>query len=72
MKAYILIQAEPGNDDRLVRAVRALEGISRVERVSGPYDLIAEAEWAMPADVVQRIREVDGVLRDTHLAGPGR
>jgi hypothetical protein len=65
VKAYILIQAEPGADGKLAREVADVEGVGRVERVTGPYDLIAEAEWSeggMRA-VLPRIRGLEGVLR---------
>lgn len=65
MKAYILIQAEPGMDGQLAREVAGVPGVTWVERVTGPYDLIAEAEWGdvgMRA-VVPRIQKLSGVLR---------
>jgi hypothetical protein len=65
VKAYILIQAEPGTDGKLAREVAEVDGVGRVERVTGPYDLIAEAEWSeggMRA-VLPRLRGFEGVLR---------
>jgi hypothetical protein len=63
VKAYILIQAEPGTDGQLARDVGELAGVRRVERVTGPYDLIAEADDAGIHALVPRIQELDGVLR---------
>jgi hypothetical protein len=65
VKAYILIQAEPGTDGKLAREVAEVDGVGRVERVTGPYDLIAEAEWSEGSMrvVVPRIQGLDGVLR---------
>ena len=65
MKAYILIQAEPETDGRLAGEVAEVEGVGRVERVTGPYDLIAEAEWSEAGmrTLLPRIRGVQGVLR---------
>ena len=64
MKAYILIQAEPGSDDRLARAAAGVPGVTRVERVAGPYDVIVEADLrGVGAEAVPRIQRLDGVLR---------
>ena len=62
MKAFILIQAEPGTDGHLAGEVSKLDGVRWVERVSGPFDLIAEAEWEDAGAVVPRIGEMSGVL----------
>ena len=63
MKAYILIQTEPGSAPTLARLVGEIAGVRRVERVVGPYDLIAEADAGQLRDLVLRIRELGGVLR---------
>jgi hypothetical protein len=64
VKAYILIQTEPGTDGRLARDVAGVPGVTRVERVAGPYDVIAEADLrGVGAEAVPRIRGLDGVLR---------
>jgi hypothetical protein len=65
VKAYILIQAEPGTDGKLAREVAEVDGVGRVERVTGPYDLIAEAEWSQGRmhAVLARIQGLEGVLR---------
>ena len=65
VKAYILIQAEPGTDGRLAEDVANVPGVRWVERVTGPFDLIAGAE-AGPDGVpvlVPRIQQLHGVLR---------
>jgi hypothetical protein len=44
VKTYILIQARAQTDQmELMRWVGAVPGVERVEAVTGPYDLIAEA-----------------------------
>ena len=65
MKAFILIQAEPGTDGKLAREVAEVDGVGRVERVTGPYDLIAEAEWSQGGmqALLPRIQGLQGVLR---------
>jgi DNA-binding Lrp family transcriptional regulator len=62
-KAYILIQTEPGTDARLARAVAAIPGVRGVDRVTGPFDLIAEAVAGFDGAVLSSIRGLDGVLR---------
>jgi hypothetical protein len=65
MKAYILIQAEPGHDGRLADDVASVPGVRWVERVTGPFDLIAGAEPGpdgVPV-LVPRIQRLPGVLR---------
>jgi hypothetical protein len=64
-KAYILIQTEPGTDARLAQDVAGIPGVRWVDRVTGPFDLIAEAEMAGFADgaVLPSIQGLDGVLR---------
>ena len=63
MKAYILIQTEPGSARTLAHLVGGIAGVRRVERVVGPYDLIAEADAGQLRDLVLRIQELGGVLR---------
>jgi hypothetical protein len=65
VKAYILIQAEPGTDGRLAEDVASVPGVRWVERVTGPFDLIAAAESGpdgVPV-LVPRIQQLRGVLR---------
>jgi hypothetical protein len=65
VKAYILIQAEPGTDGRLAEDVASVPGVRWVERVTGPFDLIAGAESGpdgVPV-LVPRIQHLRGVLR---------
>jgi hypothetical protein len=64
MKAYILLQAEPGKEGKLAREVGEVDGVGRVDRVTGPFDLIAEAEWS-EGDLraaLTRIRRMEGAL----------
>jgi hypothetical protein len=64
VKTYILIQAMPQTDRReLVRWVVGVPGVDRVEAVTGPYDLIAEARSDDALSVLGAIAEIGGVLR---------
>lgn len=67
LTAYILIQATPDADrSQLARAVAQLPGVDRVQAVSGPYDVIAEAREdaaALTRMTVPEIARLSGVLR---------
>ena len=66
MNAYILIQADPraGADARLPEEIGRLDGVLRVDRVSGPVDLIAQVDAADGAIEVllSEIRGLSGTL----------
>jgi DNA-binding Lrp family transcriptional regulator len=68
VKAYVLIQTEPGTAGRGVsKEVAQVNGVVSSEDVSGPYDVIARAE-AQSLDllarvVVGRVQAIPGVLR---------
>jgi hypothetical protein len=46
------------NREDLVRAIAAMEGVSRVERVRGPYDLVVHAAGLEQVEVIERVPEV--------------
>lgn len=46
VKAYLLINTEVGRGDAVVSAVGGLDGVIRVNRVTGPYDVIVTIEVA--------------------------
>lgn len=65
--AFVLIQAEVGRSSSVGRAVGELDHVKAAYVVTGPYDVIAEAE-AEDVDelgrlVVARIQSVAGVMR---------
>ena len=39
--AYILIESLPGKENELLKTIKELDGIERVDIVTGPYDVIA-------------------------------
>ena len=67
LRAYILIQTEIGTGAGVASAIAGVGGVTSVSAVSGPYDLIAEAEAAsvdeMGCVVMDRIQTVDGITR---------
>lgn len=67
VKAYVLIQAEPGKTGRVVEAVVQVRGVISVEGVTGPYDVVALAE-ARNLDefswrVIGSIEAIEGIIR---------
>ncbi len=44
MKAYVLIQAEKGQSDKVSSELSGMEGILTVDRVFGEYDLVVTIE----------------------------
>jgi len=67
VQAYILIQTEVGKAAQVATEVRAIDGVSEAEDVTGPYDVIVRAE-AKNVDelgklVVAKIQGVEGITR---------
>lgn len=67
VSAYILIQTEVGRASNVTREVSGIKGITSVDGVTGPYDVIARGEAAdldeLARSVVMPIQSVDGVTR---------
>jgi DNA-binding Lrp family transcriptional regulator len=67
IKAYVLIQTEPGKTGRVVEAVLQVKGVTAAEGVTGPYDVVALAEARnfdeLSRRVIGSIQEIEGVLR---------
>ena len=67
VSAYILIQTEVGKASNVTREIGKIEGISAVDGVTGPYDVIARGEAAdldeLAKAIVMPIQAVEGVTR---------
>jgi DNA-binding Lrp family transcriptional regulator len=65
--AYILIQAGVGQASDVAAEVRTLPGVSSVDAVTGPYDVIARVEAdtvdALGRMVVGKVQMIDGITR---------
>ncbi len=53
-KAYILVRTEVGKTNDVVSSLRAIKGVTAVDLVSGPYDVVAVVE-ADDANTVGRL-----------------
>jgi DNA-binding Lrp family transcriptional regulator len=65
--AYILIQTEVGKASQVTEEVRAIEGVVKVDPVTGPYDVIARAQAddldLLAKGTVMPMQELDGITR---------
>jgi DNA-binding Lrp family transcriptional regulator len=66
-KAYVLIETTVGRNRDVIAALKDVNGISDVEMVTGPFDLIATIEAPSLADVgdvvTTKIHPIPGVTR---------
>jgi DNA-binding Lrp family transcriptional regulator len=67
VQAYILVQTEVGMADQVAKGVSAIEGVIRVDIVTGPYDVVVLTEAAsgehLRALVVSKVQRVPGITR---------
>lgn len=69
IKAFVLIVVDPAKTMDVYRNLSAVEGISEVYQVMGPYDIVAVVEVAnltdVPAVISKHIRAVEGIESTT-------
>lgn len=67
IKAYVLIQADPGKAGRVVDAVMGVKGVISADGVTGPYDVVALAEARsideLSRRVIGSVQAIEGVIR---------
>jgi DNA-binding Lrp family transcriptional regulator len=67
VRAYVLIQAHVGQAGPVAERLTHVEGVSRAEHVSGPYDVICLVEAmdmdALGHDMLRRVQGVEGITR---------
>ncbi len=67
VSAYILIQTEVGKASHVTKEIGDLKGVTSVDGVTGPYDVIARAEAddldQLAKAIVMQIQTVEGVTR---------
>jgi DNA-binding Lrp family transcriptional regulator len=65
--AYILIQTAVGGSVDVAQAIRAVEGVLRVDAVTGPYDVIAMVEARSVDDLgkllLSQIQQIPNITR---------
>ncbi len=69
IKAFVLIVVDPAKTMEVFNSLNAVEGISEVYQVMGPYDIVAVVEVAtltdVPAVISRHIRAVEGIESTT-------
>lgn len=67
VQAYILVQTEVGMATQVTRAAAKIDGVVRVDTVTGPYDVVILTEAAtvdlLGASVVGKVQQVQGITR---------
>lgn len=67
VQAYILIQTEVGKAAQVAKEVSSISGVTTAEDVTGPYDVIVQAEANSVDDlgklVVAKVQAVEGITR---------
>jgi DNA-binding Lrp family transcriptional regulator len=67
IKAYVLVQTDPGKPGPVVEALMEVKGVVSAEGVTGPYDVVALAEARsldeLSRRVIGNIQAIEGVIR---------
>jgi DNA-binding Lrp family transcriptional regulator len=67
VRAYVLIQTEVGKAASVATKVAEIQGVVRAEDVTGPYDVIVQAEAESVDElgrmVVSRVQLIEGITR---------
>ena len=65
--AYVLIQTDIGKAAQVAQQVSGIDGVLSAEAVTGPYDVIVQAEAPSMNDlgrmVVRDVQQIDGITR---------
>ena len=65
--AYVLIQTDIGKAAQVAQQVSGIDGVLTAEAVTGPYDVIVEAEAPSMNDlgrmVVRDVQQIEGITR---------
>jgi DNA-binding Lrp family transcriptional regulator len=68
-KAFILIETAVGRNKSIVNTLKQLKGVTSVDYVTGPYDIIAIVEADNLNDigdlVTKSIHPISGIIRTT-------
>jgi DNA-binding Lrp family transcriptional regulator len=67
VEAFVLIQTEVGKAAAVASALREIEGVIRSSAVTGPYDVIIDAQAddidALGKLVASKVPSVEGIVR---------
>jgi DNA-binding Lrp family transcriptional regulator len=66
-RAYVLVEVESGRIADVIGALRTIQGMSAVDAVTGPYDIIATLQTLDPRQighlVMHEIQGIEGLKR---------
>jgi DNA-binding Lrp family transcriptional regulator len=66
-RAYVLIEVESGRIADVIGSLRTIQGMSAVDAVTGPYDIIATLQTLDPRQighlVMHEIQGIEGLKR---------
>lgn len=66
-RAYILVEVESGRIADVIGALRTIQGVSSVDAVTGPYDIITTLQTSDPRQigrlVMHEIQGIEGLKR---------
>jgi DNA-binding Lrp family transcriptional regulator len=72
---FLLIEIDVGKADEVIRRMRAVPGVSEVEAVTGPFDLIVKVEAPHINEalntVINKIRKIPGIKSTETLVTVG-
>jgi DNA-binding Lrp family transcriptional regulator len=67
VRAFVLIETDLGNAGSVAREIRSIPGVVAADDVTGPYDVIAQAEAESVDDlgrmVIGRLQLVNGIRK---------
>jgi DNA-binding Lrp family transcriptional regulator len=67
VQAYILIQTEVGRAAAVASDVAGIEGVTRAEDVTGPYDVIVHVQASdvdtLGDQVIKAVQKIPGITR---------
>jgi len=70
-RVYLLIKTESGMEEKVYQALKGLDYVSRVDIVTGPYDVIAifEADSLSKIEdyILNKVRKSEGIRETTTL-----
>ena len=68
MRAYMFINAMRGQSLGLTRQIKAIEGVTSADAITGDYDIVAAVEAKDLADLrttMAGVQGIDGILKTT-------
>ena len=70
-RVYLLIKTESGMEEKVYEALKDLDYVSKIDIVTGPYDVIAifEADSLGKIEdyILNKVRKTDGIRETTTL-----